>query len=36
MYEDGDLHPLDLKNGVADCLVNILEPVRNYLKENSA
>lgn len=34
MYEDGDLHPLDLKNGVADCLVNILEPVRNYLNNN--
>ncbi len=32
MYGDGDLHPLDLKNGVADCLVEILEPVRNYLK----
>lgn len=32
MYGDGDLHPMDLKNGVADCLVEILEPVRNYLK----
>lgn len=32
MYGEGDLHPLDLKNGVAECLVNILEPVRNYLK----
>ncbi|HHX99760.1 MAG TPA: tyrosine--tRNA ligase, partial [Methanothermobacter sp.] len=34
MYENGDLHPLDLKNSVADCLVDILEPVRNYLKES--
>jgi tyrosyl-tRNA synthetase len=32
MYVKGDLHPLDLKNGVADCLVDILEPVRDYLK----
>lgn len=31
-YVKGDLHPLDLKNGVADCLVDILEPVRDYLK----
>jgi len=33
MYENGDLHPLDLKNSVADCLADILEPVRNYLKK---
>jgi len=32
MYGDGDLHPLDLKNGVAECLANILEPVRDFLK----
>jgi tyrosyl-tRNA synthetase len=32
MYADGDLHPLDLKNGVADCLVDVLKPVRDYLK----
>lgn len=31
-YSEGDLHPLDLKNGVAECLVEILKPVRDYLK----
>lgn len=31
MYGSGDLHPLDLKNAVADHLVEILEPVRRYL-----
>lgn len=35
MYKNRDLHPLDLKNSVADCLADILEPVRNYLKKNS-
>ena len=35
MYGNGDLHPLDLKNGVAECLADILEPVRNYFKENA-
>lgn len=33
MYKNRDLHPLDLKNSVADCLADILEPVRNYLKK---
>lgn len=33
MYENQDLHPLDLKNSVADCLVDVLEPVRDYLKK---
>ncbi|MBF4475433.1 tyrosine--tRNA ligase [Methanobacterium formicicum] len=32
MYGAGDLHPLDLKNGVAECLIQVLEPVRNYLQ----
>ncbi len=32
MYKDGKLHPLDLKNGVAECLADILEPVRDFLK----
>ncbi|MDI6724472.1 MAG: tyrosine--tRNA ligase [Methanobacterium sp.] len=31
-YENGNLHPLDLKNAVADNLIKILEPVREYLK----
>ncbi len=29
-YEEGKLHPMDLKNGVADQLGKILEPVRHY------
>ncbi len=31
-YGEGKLHPLDLKNGVAEALIKILEPVRNYFK----
>jgi tyrosyl-tRNA synthetase len=30
-YKDGKLHPLDLKNAVAKNLIEILEPVREYL-----
>jgi tyrosyl-tRNA synthetase len=29
-YLDGRIHPLDLKNGVADALIDILAPVRSY------
>ncbi len=29
-YAKGNLHPLDLKNGVAEALANILSPVRKY------
>lgn len=32
-YENGNLHPLDLKNAVTDNLIKILEPVRDYLKK---
>lgn len=32
-YENGNLHPLDLKNAVTDNLIKILEPVREYLKK---
>lgn len=32
MYATGELHPLDLKNAIADCLVEILAPVREHLK----
>ena len=31
-YAAGDLHPLDLKNSVSKRLIEILEPVREYLK----
>lgn len=33
-YVQGQVHPLDLKNGVAEALVEILEPVRNHFKRN--
>lgn len=32
LYGEGELHPLDLKNAVGDSLVDILKPVRDYLK----
>jgi len=31
-YLRGEIHPLDLKNGVAEALIKILEPVREYFK----
>lgn len=34
MYSNGDLHPMDLKNAVSSRLIEILEPVREYLKSN--
>jgi tyrosyl-tRNA synthetase len=33
-FSMGRLHPMDLKNGVAEELGKILEPVRNYFKNN--
>jgi tyrosyl-tRNA synthetase len=33
-YSEGKLHPQDLKNGVAEKLTKILEPVRKYFKNN--
>jgi tyrosyl-tRNA synthetase len=33
-YEQGKLHPQDLKNAVAEELVKILEPVRRYFESN--
>lgn len=29
-YANGKIHPLDLKNGVAEALIDILKPVREY------
>ena len=34
-YAEGKLHPQDLKNGVAEELAEILEPVRRYFAANS-
>jgi len=31
-YKSGALHPMDLKNGVADALFALLEPVRTHFK----
>ena len=33
-YAKGDIHPLDLKTSVAEALVNILEPARDYFKQH--
>ena len=33
-YSEGKLHPMDLKNGVAAELGEILEPVRRYFANN--
>jgi len=33
-YGKGELHPLDLKNSVSKRLIEILEPVREYLKSD--
>ena len=30
-YSEGELHPMDLKNGVADAIAEILAPAREYL-----
>ena len=34
MYKNGEIHPLDIKNHVAQKLVDILSPVRNYFEKN--
>jgi tyrosyl-tRNA synthetase len=34
-YIKGKLHPLDLKNGVAEALIEILKPVREYFSSHS-
>jgi tyrosyl-tRNA synthetase len=33
-YVRGDLHPMDLKNAVAEALIKILEPVRDYFERS--
>jgi len=32
-YEKGEIHPLDLKNAIAEYLIEILEPARKYFAE---
>jgi len=31
-YQKGEVHPLDLKKSVAECLIEIFEPVREFIK----
>ncbi|MCK4933385.1 tyrosine--tRNA ligase [Candidatus Bathyarchaeota archaeon] len=33
-YREGTIHPLDLKNAIADTLIQILEPVRNHFRNH--
>ncbi|MCK4478562.1 tyrosine--tRNA ligase [Candidatus Bathyarchaeota archaeon] len=33
VYREGKIHPLDLKNAVAEALIQILEPVRTHFKK---
>lgn len=34
-YKAGQVHPLDLKNGVSEGLITLLDPVRRYFSSNS-
>ncbi|MEJ2280698.1 MAG: tyrosine--tRNA ligase [Candidatus Bathyarchaeota archaeon] len=34
IYSEGKLHPLDLKNAIANSLIEILEPVREHFTKN--
>jgi tyrosyl-tRNA synthetase len=31
-YRNGEVHPLDLKKTCGDCLIEILGPVRDYIR----
>ena len=33
-FSEGNLHPMDLKNGIKDFLIEFFEPVRKYMEEN--
>lgn len=33
LYKEGKIHPLDLKNAIADALINYLKPVRLYFEK---
>ena len=32
-FSNGDLHPMDLKNGIKDFLIEHFAPVREYMEE---
>ena len=33
-FGEGNLHPMDLKNGIKDFLIEFFAPVRKYMEEN--
>jgi tyrosyl-tRNA synthetase len=33
-FSEGNLHPMDLKNGIKDFLIEFFAPVREYMEEN--
>ena len=33
-YFAGSLHPMDLKNGVSETLINWFEPIRKFVEQN--
>jgi tyrosyl-tRNA synthetase len=35
-YFAGQIHPMDLKNGVANCLIEWFVPIRTYIEQNPA
>lgn len=34
IYEEGNLHPMDLKNAIASYMIEFLRPVREYMENN--
>ena len=33
-FSEGNLHPMDLKNGIKDFLIEFFAPVREFMEEN--
>ena len=34
VYSEGNLHPMDLKNGISNYMIEFLRPVREYMEKN--
>ncbi|OWT33221.1 tyrosine--tRNA ligase [Methanobrevibacter sp. 87.7] len=34
IYSEGNLHPMDLKNGISNYMIEFLRPVREYMEKN--
>ncbi|WP_042708124.1 tyrosine--tRNA ligase [Methanobrevibacter wolinii] len=34
VYSEGNLHPMDLKNGISNYMIELLRPVREYMEKN--